>query len=114
MPFRNRKKLDARPYQRYTQAVLEQAVNAVNNGMSSRDAEKQFKVPRRTILNKKKGKHAGQVGHPLALTEIEERHIVEVVIASAEYGSPLTTLEIRMLVKQYVDSRGIRVLFFSK
>lgn len=113
MPFRSRKKLGARSYQCYTQAALEQALNAMNNGtMSSREAERHFNVPRRTLLNKRNKKHSGRIGHPLALTEIEERHLVDVVIASAEYGSPLTTLEIRMLVKQYLDSRGVRVLFF--
>lgn len=112
MPLRNRKKLGARAYQRYTEEAIQRAVQAMRNGMSSREAERLFHVPRRTLLNKVKAKHSGKIGHPLALTEVEERHMVDVVIASAEYGCPLTTLEIRMLVKQYLDSKGVRVLFF--
>uniref|UniRef100_A0A6P7H532 Uncharacterized protein LOC114347107 n=1 Tax=Diabrotica virgifera virgifera TaxID=50390 RepID=A0A6P7H532_DIAVI len=112
MPRRIRKKLGARQYVNYSETMLERAVEAVRGGLSSRQAER-FKVPRRTILNKIKRTHVSSIGHPLTLTKIEERHLVDVVIASAEYGAPLTSLEIRMLVKQYLDARGTRVVYFS-
>lgn len=73
--------MGARRYKNYTEATLLQAVNAVKTGaMSSREAEHQFNIPRKTILNKVKEKHGENVGHPTALTDIEKRHIVDVVV----------------------------------
>lgn len=110
----NRRKLGARHYKNYTEETLLQAVNAVKTGaMSSREAENQFNIPRKTILNKVKEKHCEKVGHPTALTNIEERHFVDVLIACAEYGSPLTMIEMRMLIKNYLDSKGRRIHIFT-
>lgn len=112
MPSCNRKRIGARHYQCYTKQALKEALKSMKNGtMSSREEESHFKVFRRTLFNKIKGKHSSHVDQPLTITEIEERHL-DVVTASAEYGSPLTALEIRMLVEKYIDSRGAQVLLF--
>lgn len=105
--------LGSRKYRDYEDATLEEALAAMRRGMSSREAEGQFQIPRRTLLNKLKHKHNQPVGHPTALSIIEERHLVDVIKASAEYGSPMTPLEVRMLVKNYLDRKGTRLVAFK-
>lgn len=110
---KHKRKLGARRYRDYDEEILENAFAAMSNGMSSRRAEQLFKIPRRTILNKVKFKHTGAVGHPSALTAVEERHLVDVIKASAEYGSPMTCLEVRMLVKNYLNKKGTQSPIFQ-
>lgn len=81
--------------------------------MSSRQAETIYRIPRRTLLNKVKNKHSGSVRHPTMLTEVEERCLVDVVIASAEFGAPMTDLDVRMLVKNNLDEKGVEMPVFK-
>lgn len=97
----------ARRYSDYSVESLGAAIIAVRGGMSSRQAEKQFGIPRKTILTKLKNIHMSPVGRPTALTELEERHFVDVLIASAEYGCPMTQLEFQMVIKSYLDNKGV-------
>lgn len=76
-----KRRLGARRYRDYDEETLENAIRALGNGRSSRQAETIYKIPRRTLLNKVKNKHSGSVGHPTMLTEVEERCLVDVVIA---------------------------------
>lgn len=39
--------------------------------------------------------------HPLALTDLEERHFVDVLFPCAEFGPPLKIHEVRMQIKNY-------------
>lgn len=110
---RIRKKIGARNYRNYTDETLNAAVEAIKRGMSSRKAEETFRIPRKTLLNKVKNKHSLKIGHPNALSELEERHIVDVLIACAEFGAPLTQLELSMVVKGYLDKRGATASYFT-
>lgn len=105
---KHRRKLGARRYADYEENTLEAALAAMRRGLSSRMAEEQFKIPRRTLLYKLKHQHDEPVGHPTALSVVEERHLVDVIKASAEYGSPMSKFEVRMLVKNYLDKQGTR------
>ncbi|CAH1972173.1 unnamed protein product [Acanthoscelides obtectus] len=67
-------------------------------GMSSHRAEILFKISRRTVINKLNKKHKGDdVGRPKMLSEVEEQHLVDVLIVGAEFGSLMTKLDLRML-----------------
>lgn len=57
-------------------------------------------------------KYQKNVGAPTTLTDIEERHLVDVLIAAAKFGSPLTSLDLKMLVKRYLQSLGKQCLSF--
>lgn len=104
---RIRKKLSGRPYKNYPEERLVAALNAIATGMSSRRAEEIYKIPRRTLLNKRKHLYSKKVGRPTALSEVEERHLVDVIIACAEYGAPFTQLELRMAVRDYLNKKGV-------
>lgn len=110
---RMRRKLGSRNYKNYTEEQVEAAVRAIRAGMSSRAAEEMFKIPRKTLLNKKNNVHGQNVGHPTALSLVEERHLVDVVIACAEYGAPLTQIELRMAVRDYLNKKGVEHNIFK-
>ncbi|KAJ8926240.1 hypothetical protein NQ314_021404 [Rhamnusium bicolor] len=44
--------------------------------------------------------------HPTALSQVEDRHVVDVLIAIAEYGCPMTQVELQMVIKSYLDNKG--------
>lgn len=102
-----KKKVGARQYKNYTQATVEEAVRRIRlNQLSLQEASDAYKIPRRTLWNKLRKRHLEKPGAPTSLTEVEERHIVDVLLASAEYGSPLTSFELRLIVKRYLDKSG--------
>lgn len=108
-----KRKPGSRRYRDYDENTLCSALQCMKWGMSSRRAQEIFKIPRKTLLNKSKNKHSGDVGRPKCLSMIEERHLVDVLIASAEFGSPMTEFELRMLVKNYLEERGVVLAGFK-
>lgn len=109
-----KKTLGCRPYKNYTEEQLDAAVRAVRfRGLSTHAVAERFNIPQRTIYNKVKNLHQLDVGAPSALTLAEERHFVDLLIVAAEYGSPLTLLDIRIIVKNYLDSSGKTVAKFK-
>lgn len=101
------------PYKKkYTTVQLELALEQMQNKLiSSYEAEKIFGVPRRTLLDKLNKKHPKNHGGPTRLSEAEEDRIAKVMIAAAEYGSPLTTLDLRIVVGKYVEANGKKEIF---
>lgn len=78
--------------------MLKIACESVESGqISSRDAQRQFGIPRRTILNKIKNKHSKSVGHPTVLSAAEENQIVRVLQTSSDFGSPLTKVDLKLV-----------------
>ena len=82
------RKVGARHYRDYTQEQLKQAIQAVCDGVSLRDAAEEFNIPKSTLENKFKGKHANTVGHPTVLSKEVELMIVKYLCSSAEFGFP--------------------------
>lgn len=41
------------------------------------------------------------------MSESEEQHLTEGVLASAEWGFPLSTFDLRMIAKSYLDKKGV-------
>lgn len=103
-------KLGARRYRNYSEETLRKAVNAIKiNGMSYKDAESLFNIPYRTLWNKVNERHTEKVGGQPLLSELEERHLVDVLLAASEFGSPVTSLDLRHIVKRYLDRCGKRI-----
>ncbi|KAJ8911226.1 hypothetical protein NQ315_014938 [Exocentrus adspersus] len=61
--------------------------------MTVKDASETYKIPVRTLYYKIKGCHPCAPGGQQVLSEIEERHLVDVVIACGEYGPPVNEVE---------------------
>lgn len=110
---RKYKKKGARHYHNYTEENVMNALQAVRQGMSFRDASATFKIPIRTLYYKRSGKHPGASGGQTALTQIEERHFVDVLIATAEFGAPLTIFDLKMIIKSYLNKEGKTIKKFK-
>lgn len=94
-------------YKNYSDEMLKIACEVVESKkITSRDAERQFGIPRRTIMNKIKKKHIKSVGHPTVLTAEEEKNFLRVLQVSAEYGSPLTKVDVKLLVHEYMKKNS--------
>lgn len=112
---RDRRKLGARPYKNYSDEMLALAVNMVQNkNMSSYDAEKTYGIPRRTIERKAKKIHMKKPGPPQRLTEEEEFNFVKILIVVADYGAPLTLMDLRILVNEYLVKNNKAHIFDGK
>ncbi|XP_063824521.1 uncharacterized protein LOC135074144 [Ostrinia nubilalis] len=112
---RKRRKPGARKYSDYSQETLEVAADLVRDKViSSYEAEKQFGIPRRTIVNRSKKLHSKDFGRPTELSIDEEAHIADVVNLSAQFGSPLTMLDLRIVVHNYLTKNGKLHLFKGK
>ena len=103
-----KRKRGARPYLTgYAVEQMEAAIRAVRSGNSFWKAAKDFGVPRSTLFRKfseqNKKKHGGQT----YLSESFEEAIVEVLKQLGEWKVPLTCMELRLLVKNYLDLSGM-------
>nr|CAH7744221.1 unnamed protein product [Callosobruchus chinensis] len=72
----------------WTEATLTQALEAISNGMAS----KQYGISRRTLRNHiLTGSRKKRFGHGSLLSEIEERQLCQIIFHLAEIGMPLTS-----------------------
>jgi hypothetical protein len=67
------------------------------------------KYTKSTIDNKCKGKHQSSFGGQCILSSEEEIKITENIILACKWGFPLTSFDIRLLVKAYLDKIGRKV-----
>lgn len=108
MPRRYRRQLGCRRYRDYTEVTLETALEAYANGrLSLRRAQERYGIPRATLCRKYLGKNPKNPGRQPVLGTNEEANIVKAITAAAEWGYAMTRTEIRELVKQYLDRKGI-------
>lgn len=82
--------------------------------ISSYDAEKRFGIPRRTLLDKLHEKHPKTVGGPTRLSEEDEQKFVNVIIAAGDFGSPLSLLDLKLVVHRYLQNSGRESVFNGK
>ncbi|CAF4896005.1 unnamed protein product [Pieris macdunnoughi] len=112
---KSRRELGSRMYKNYSEEMLMLACEAVQSGqISTRDAQRQFGIPRRTIVNKIKQVHTKSIGHPTVLTNKEEDKIIKVLQASSNFGSPLTKLDLKLLVHEYIKKNSRDHIFKNK
>lgn len=104
----------SRPYANFKKEDMEKAIDAVKEGMSKRAAAIKFKVPRPTLVRRLLGKNLGPVGHPTVLSKNEEAIIAETLGTVANWGFPLTRIDIRDVVKKFLDKQGKVVPVFKE
>lgn len=102
----HKRKAGSRKYVDYTSETLEKCLAAVKKGMSQRKAEEIFKIPRRTINNKLKQKHALKPGYPPVFTEKEESSFVSCIHLVSAFGFPVDEFELRCIIKTYLNRQG--------
>ena len=109
MPKIYKRKIGSRGYKSsYSEEVLKNAIQSVQSGrLSLRKASRNFKIPYGTLHNKVNGNHSKKVGGHIRLSEEYENKIVATITTMSNWKIPITGLEIRKLVKSYLDKQGI-------
>ena len=93
---------------------LESAKRAVANGMKLREAEEQFKISK-SVLHRhiKLGKNIKKQGGQTVLSSGEEEILVQSLVLCASWGYPMDSYDLRLVVKGYLDRRGVDVKRFK-
>jgi len=110
-----KRKKGSRHYLDYCDDVMREAIEAVenHNNMSIRKAAHKFGVCRKTLGNRLQNKNPNSVGGPTALSPEEESEILCKLLLCSDYGYPLSLLDLRMIVKSYLDCEGRTIERFS-
>ena len=107
MPSKYKRQPGSRKYHDYTEAKLNDCLEAIRSGeMSQRQAETHFKISRSTIKNKLKNQHTSTPGHPNVFSEEEERAFASHVDKLCEFGFPIDELDLRFIAKAYLSRQG--------
>jgi len=81
--------------------------------MTKRAASAHFKIPRSTIKNKLKKKHGKNIGRPTTFSAAEETSFAQHCTKLADFGFPLIPADLKLSIKTYLDSKGVRVSRFK-
>ena len=65
-----------------------------------------YKVPMRTIKNKVDQVHMKKPGRPRILTEKEEKDLIEYAKLCADWGQPMSKMELRLIAKSVLQLEG--------
>ena len=107
-------KAGARPYKRYSNECLENAVSEiVSQKISLRKASKLYKIPVGTLSHKINKKHGKLPGRPVVFMEREEQSIIQHIKTLSQWGFPFDTLDLRILVRTYLEKQGRTVAQFA-
>lgn len=99
---------------RVSKGALEKAKDDVENkNLSVRQAAKKWNLGKSTLHDYIKGIHSKSVGRQTALSHEEEQLLCQRIVTLAEWGFPLDILDLRMLVKAYLDKLGVAVSRFK-
>jgi len=92
----------------YSAEDMDQALDAVKNlHMPIREASRTFDVPKTTLSDILKGGRRID-GRKTELTEAEERLLVAHIKLLGTWGFPVSAMDLRMMVREYMDRRGIK------
>ncbi|GFN77727.1 tigger transposable element-derived protein 1-like [Plakobranchus ocellatus] len=100
----------------WTQQELENAMRAINRGegISVREASKQFGIPRRILRNHiSSGSTEKRLGRKPLLSDEEEQLLVDRIARFANIGLPLTAKMIRCYVFKYFEKNNRQHPFTS-
>jgi len=104
-----KRKIGARPYiTEYSAATLSKVVIHVKrHDLSARKVSQKYGIPLGTINNRVSGGHGSRVGAPTRLSAATESRLVETITTLATWKVPLGHLDVRLLVKDYLDRSGV-------
>lgn len=97
----------------FSTILLKECMDAINEGMSIRQASKRFSIPRSTLHNKMKSKHKKCIGAPTVFTYDEEQLFTSRIKVMCDWGFPLDKLDVKMLVAAYLQSQNRTVKIFK-
>ena len=99
--------LGSRVYGNFSESQVEAALKAViDNNMSLRKAAAKHKLAYGTLYNKYHGLRIKKSGARTVFTQAEEVAFLTALVKCASWGFPLTSLDLRMFVKSFLDEQG--------
>lgn len=88
----------------YTQQTLEEVLKNIKSGeMSMASAVKIYGIPKSTLAYKLKRKHDKKIGKPTVFSDIEENMFVQHILAQTENAMPMSLVEFRLSVRDYLN-----------
>ena len=106
-------------YNKYDEEQRNRAIADIKDGLSYKLASKKHEIPvgvlHRWFQKKCNGKtvEVKKQGGQTVLSLQEESLLVDKLLILAEWGYPLTTLDLRLVVKDYLDKKGVDVCRFK-
>ena len=108
MPHFHKRRLGSRRYMDLSKENVQAVITAIQEGMLRREAEKVFGVPK-TILGQRLKRPSNKPGRPPVLTVEGEKVMVDCIQVMCCWGFPLDESDLRHLVKNYLDRKGVRL-----
>ena len=96
---------------KYTEDDLKEAINAIQNGVSIRQASKDWGVPKTTLQDRikgaqPKGLYESQVQQKLSVEQ--EKHLARWIITQEALGLPVTHNQIQLFANRVLEAGGSR------
>lgn len=92
----------------YTPETLEEALSKIRSGAMSRLAASEFyKIPAVTLFYKLKSQHTKPIGKPVTFSKEEENSFKAHLLLLSDLGIPISMMDFRYVVKNYLDSNNI-------
>lgn len=115
MPRTYKRQPGCRRYCDYSEEKLNKCLEAIkSNEMSQRQAAVFYDIPRRTLINKLKNhKNPRKPGYQQIFSKEEEDMFKKCLIGCCDFGFPLSTFDLRMIVKSYLEKTGRTVKRFK-
>ncbi|CAK1585104.1 unnamed protein product [Parnassius mnemosyne] len=109
-----KKTADTRNYKKYTEEIIEEAIEKITNDeLSINAASIQYKIPYGTLYNKYKGLLGKTPGGQPVSTNQEEFAILRAAATFGDWVFPLTLFDLRMFGKGHLDRQGKIIEWFS-
>lgn len=91
----------------YSEQTLLHAIKDVQQGMSQSKAADKHGIPQRTLSDKLRKAHPANVGRPTVLSDETEKQIANALDCLTDWGFPFQTIDLRIMVKNYLDNLNI-------
>jgi len=107
MPSTYKTKPGVKSRLKHSEVDFVKATAAIMNGMTYRKAAEKFKIPRSVVCRHFKSPTTrNSDGWPTVLDNDIEALLVQKLILCGSWGYPLTVLDLKLVVKGYLDRRG--------
>ncbi|XP_050295123.1 uncharacterized protein LOC126735214 [Anthonomus grandis grandis] len=101
-------------YKNYTEETLAEALNDIKNKrISLRGAAEKYGIHRNTLWLKIKERHKNRPGQQKVFTDQEEDAFAAHIITVSTFGFPVSTFDLRCIVKSYIERQGKKVKPFK-
>ena len=107
MPRQYRRQLGSRTYRNFTDKQLAQALSEIRAGRPCRKVSEKYGIPKSTLNRHSRGIQTAKFGRPTVFTTETETKLAECIALAGDWGFPLTHYDLRLIIKSYLDRRGI-------